>query len=534
MPPRLLAILLCIASGAEAATYSVDTSSDAALSACTAAPADCSLRGAILQANLDAAEDRIEFALPSSDAGFQASTGHWLIQTASALPLIEQSVVIDGYTQPGALPNTQSPAQGGSNALLKIELRPQTANSHEGIATNGGFVNARLIVRGLAINRYTQQIVLAGLAAHRVEGCFLGTDLTGQQAAQSGIGNGVRLQGGGPVVIGGLDPASRNLIAGMANGVVNFAFAGSDGIRIQGNLIGTNAAGTAAIGHRFEGLSLSLNRNSLIGGSDPAARNVIAASGLSAISMNANSGGTPAFQGSRIQGNYIGTDVSGRIALGNGFNPGSPTQPQAALLFFSGDPCAAEVGGTAPGEANLIAHSGSAGILVGNCRGVRISGNRFQANRGIPIDLSSSSNADGITANDPGDADSGGNRLQNTPVLSLPGNFLPSGGLSLNLGVLVDSSTSNASYPLTLQFWRANCDGGGSELIGSSGYSAAQAQSSINVALSAPDGANVLPLTALVIDNEGNTSEFAPRIGDQIALAGFEDGSTTASAGLCR
>lgn len=66
----LLILLFGVANESRAAAYTVDTTADnAALTACTSAPNDCSLRGAIASANSTATNDVIDFALPSNDVG---------------------------------------------------------------------------------------------------------------------------------------------------------------------------------------------------------------------------------------------------------------------------------------------------------------------------------------------------------------------------------------------------------------------------------------------------------------------------------
>ena len=73
-----------------------------------------SLRQAILNANSNVGVvDTIVFDIPG--------TGTHTIQPTSALPTITDPVIIDGYTQPGASPNTNGPLLG-SNGILKIEL----------------------------------------------------------------------------------------------------------------------------------------------------------------------------------------------------------------------------------------------------------------------------------------------------------------------------------------------------------------------------------------------------------------------------
>ena len=184
---RALGCLMCLcAASAGAEVWVVDTASDSSLSACTVAIADCSLRGAMQRANATLGADSIHFNIPTSDVGYSASTDSWQIAVGSvALPPIDAPVVINGYTQPSAIANTLTPADGGLNGVLKIEVRGISAArlQQNGLEVNGNFFShAASSFRGLAINGFGTQILLHGNSAHRVEGCYLGTDISGQQA----------------------------------------------------------------------------------------------------------------------------------------------------------------------------------------------------------------------------------------------------------------------------------------------------------------------------------------------------------------
>jgi hypothetical protein len=508
---------LLIAGPTQAAVFTVDTSSDAALSACTPAPADCSLRGAILAANGMPGPDRIEFALPESDPGYQPASAHWRIDAQSSMPNSAGDLEIDGYTQPGALANTQSPEAGGSNAVLKIELRNAGQSSNTGIDSSSANFNAQLVLRGLAISRFASQVVLSGGAAHRVEGCFLGTDISGTAPSltgNSGLGIGVRVQGEGAYVIGGEAPAARNVLSGLLSGIV--AFSVPNGLRIAGNLIGTNAAGTAALANRSYGIDIISFRDVTIGGTTPAARNVISGNEFTAIQLGA--GTAPAmFPNLRVLGNHIGTDWSGALPIPNGRNAASPSQPQPSILLFAGGACSVQIGGFAAGEANLIAYGGAQGILVGTCTRVAAAGNLHIGHRRMAIDNSATSFADGPTANDPGDADSGGNRLQNAPDVV---DAVPVGVDRFRLDLRVDSAPGSATYPLRVDAFR----GRGADLLEH------LAQRTIPLAEAQTVVSIELPLTALAdgvvqllaTDAEGNTSEVGRYALSPVFADGFE------------
>ena len=82
---------------------------------------------------------------------------------------------------------------------------------------------------------------------------------------------------------------------------------------IQGNYIGTDASGTVDLGNR-EGVRISTSFSNVIGGTTPAARNIISGNAVAMSSARSTSGGSG---GNVIQGNYIGTDVTGNADLGN-------------------------------------------------------------------------------------------------------------------------------------------------------------------------------------------------------------------------
>ena len=138
-----------------------------------------------------------------------------------------------------------------------------------------------------------------------------------------------------------------------------------------------------------------------------------------------------------------------------------------------------------------------------------------------------------MAPNAAGDADEGGNRLQNFAVLSLPGGLLPAGGNSVQIGLLVDTAIASAGYPLRVDFYRAACGGGSRQFLGSTSIAAMDAQLPRSFTLTPPDGGNVLPLTALVVDAAGNSSEFTPAQGETIFADGSEDQAGALAVGRC-
>ena len=117
MRARLLGLALtALAAGSlSAATFTVTNTNDSGAG---------SLRQAILDANGAVGLDTIAFNV--SGAGCDGG-GVCTITPASQLPSISSPVLIDGYTQPGAQPNTN--AQGALNTVLKIVLSGATIQS---------------------------------------------------------------------------------------------------------------------------------------------------------------------------------------------------------------------------------------------------------------------------------------------------------------------------------------------------------------------------------------------------------------------
>jgi hypothetical protein len=213
--------------------------------------------------------------------------------------------------------------------------------------------------------------------------------------------NGVSIDDAPGNIIGGPGGA-RNVIS--ANNFFGISIRGtqSTGNTIQGNYIGTESSGEAALGNQYFGITVVDSASqTLIGGDADGEGNVISANGSHGIFFD-----TGAHENT-IAGNLIGTDASGESPLGNagdGINLGNP------------DVFANVVGGTADGEGNVIAHNGEDGVVVSGPETVSnaILRNSIHSNGSLGIDLGN----DGITSNDPGDIDPDANHLQNFPVLT--------------------------------------------------------------------------------------------------------------------
>lgn len=256
---------------ATAATFTVDSTADTFDSLNTTCASPCTLRQAITVANNTAGADAIAFNI--------AGSGEHVITVLSLLPSIDETLSIDGYTQPGAAANTD-PNISNATILIRVHGDPAV-----GINRNGfGVCAANSSIRGLSVTGFSNsQIRLGG----KPDGTACATPATGSAATGNFVGlgtDGLTAIGGGSgisalagnIQIGGTLPADRNVIGGLsANGVgTNNSASGSV---ILGNLIGTGRDGVSERGMAF-GVGLGqLSSNITVG--SVAAPNVIAFNG---------------------------------------------------------------------------------------------------------------------------------------------------------------------------------------------------------------------------------------------------------------
>ncbi len=529
-----------------------------------------SLRQAILDANLSPGADTISFSIPGQ--------GPHTIRIASSLPTITNSVTIDGTTQPGfgGKPVIELSDASSPSVTIDSPLRIETSNC---------------VIRGLVVNGFTDGagVIIRTAAAtdNRIEGCFIGTNVGGTRPAPNDVGilvfndaehpnTGARRN-----VIGGTTSAARNLISGNRSDGVRIGPENADTSEnvVQGNLIGTDVSGNTAIAN-LAGITI-LCPNNAVGGTNAGARNVVsgnmdagilifaagnlvqgnilglneagseAIANVNGVVVDAGSfstlGGTALSapnvisgnvregvvlldaSNTLIQGNLIGTDLSGTRALGNSMAGIAVTRSPDTVI-----------GGASKGAGNLISGNRDAGVFVGFAReggvvgqsklfllgnfvGTDLSGtaglgnlgdgifvevastdntienNRIAFNRGngiaIPnvtgnpgdpgIRISLLSNfifsndrlgidlgQAGVTDNDDKDTDRGANELQNFPVLNATTLGPPASSDAAPITTAVTATISgtfnsrpNSTFNLQF-FFGSNCDSSGHQFTG--------------------------------------------------------------------
>ena len=400
----LIGALTVPAPAGAAQVFTVDTTDDLT-TACV--PGGCSLRAAVAAANADAARDTIAFAIPGDGPHVIGLNGPNLVLT--------QPAVIDATTEPGyagaplieirdvttSLTAYGLQVMGGSSEIRGLAftewgtalflggqnggpggnvvdrnyfgLEPdgttvrtnnftdiRVQGSSNNVIGGGSFAHGNVLagprdnqfwccgdgtIYGVEIHQGSPVTVgpLVPAENNRVIGNLIGTDASG--AVQHGHRGAAVLISAPNNVVG--EPGSGNVLSGATYGL----FSDSTNMTVQGNLIGTNASGTAALGNLDSGIRLEqgnaprASENHLIGGSAIGAGNVISGNG-NGVLLQAYA------RSNTIKGNKIGTDITGEVALPN--NNG--IQMSGATNNV--------IGGPNPADRNVISGNRNAGIQV--------------------------------------------------------------------------------------------------------------------------------------------------------------------------
>jgi hypothetical protein len=394
---------------------------------CNAAGGICTLRAAVEESNALAGVNFIRFAV---------GTGPITIASALGSIAITSPVNIDARTQPGF----------GAAPIVDLS---GTASSGDGF----NITTSAATIRGFVINGFTgstNQAVYLGSSGNVIQGNYIGTNAAGTAASANNLG--INVDGSSNNTIGGITDAARNVISG--NTVQAVYIKSGSGNQVMGNYIGTSAFGFGAIanggGTGRGAVQLSGADTNTIGGTLAGAGNLISGNTRYGVGISELGGGSPdPATGNVVQGNRIGTDINGAISV-----------PNVQGGIFIGGGTNSTVGGSGT-AANTVAYNGGPGIAVSldgdpshtsaSATGNKLTGNSIHDNTGLGIDL----NADGVTANDTGDADTGPNNRQNFPLLT--GAFA-SGSATAVKGSL----NSTASTGFTIEYFSStSCDASG-------------------------------------------------------------------------
>jgi titin len=314
-----------------------------------ASPAQGSLRWAIQQANAHAGADYIYFDI--------APGGAQTIAPVAALPAITDSVTIDADSQPGF----------AGKPIIQVDGVNAGPN-----VTGLTITAANCLVRGMVIDGFSGDgidILGAGASGNRIQGDYIGTDLTGQSAVPNSrgvlIASGANHNFIGTDGDGKGDAQEGNVISGNLHQGIDITGDGTDYNVVAGNYIGVAVDGTSALGNSAAGLGQGSGIRILTGPqhtrigtngdgtSDALERNIISAGGTLGINIIDASNNI-------VAGNYIGTDASGTQALGNAYAGiqilSSARVAQNNRIGING------LDADAAAEANVIAGNGFVGM----------------------------------------------------------------------------------------------------------------------------------------------------------------------------
>jgi hypothetical protein len=448
-----------------------------------------SLRTAITTSNTNPALKTIRFNL----SGGCPQT----ITPATPLPAITRPVLIDGYTQTGSSPNQDARIFDGTVCVVLNGAGTMATGLH--VQTQS--IDDQMTVKGLAFYGFASEAIrISGPGKGIVSGNLFGT---GSNIISNFADSVIRVVDAPGSVIGGTDDADRNVIGlGQMAGVR--LESGTARRTVRNNLVGLGRNGTSTLPNAV-GIIVEGGTDDLITGNR--------------IADNTSHGvhilPTPVSNRIRITINTFGTRTSGSATLGgNGGNSVRVSAGSEHLL-----------------SSNLFANGGTDAVAVlAAARRTLLSSNNYQRNAGLPIDLS----PDGVNLIDLDVGQTGANDQQNSAeILSARGSDTQ-GEIRLRL------SSANGTYRIEFHFSSTGLNGAGFP-SGGQPFAISQplvltcATSNANcvftTTIAIDNSAVGQPLvgsfiTAVVRDEEGNTSEFSAVEqyvrGDNLFKNGFE------------
>ncbi len=427
-----------------------------------------------------------------------------LVQSSSNANIISSNVIsgnlangiyLNGQAGGSATTTTSGNIISGNRIGVDVSGQQVIGNAGDGVNLSGAptttiggtTASARNIVSG----NLTGILVSAGSDNSIIEGNYVGTNLGGTRplgnSATSTVpnpsnGSGIVIAGGATILIGGTAAGAGNVISGNTTGSGIDVTAGvASSVTIQGNDIGTNAGAIAALGNAQSGIAVNGDATVTIGGTVAGARNVISSNRLDGITIQSVLGKTT------IQGNYIGTDITGTTSLGNA---GAGVNVQGGIV---------SVGGIGAGAGNIIANNGSGSPSVRS--GVFVQAGGLGLQNPVPIQSNSIYNNQNLGI----ELSGGANNNQVPPVLT--------SAVSMDTVSTMVGSLTAADGTYSLQFFATptvNPSGNaeGKTLIGTSNVTVVGGVANFTLVL--PSGFTPGSLiTATATDSLGNTSEFS-------------------------
>ncbi|MDY0142383.1 MAG: T9SS type A sorting domain-containing protein [Bacteroidales bacterium] len=299
-----------------------------------------SLRNALQMLVLSPGPHTINFNIPLSDPNYNSSLGIWVISPLSTFDyIITSNITIDG--------TSQTANQGDTNPFgPEIYLN----GNNNSINFCFSIINASgTVIKGFTISNFMYGIQIYGTSSVNsiITGNYIGTNATATDTAGNYIGIEI-IAGANYTTIGGTSIAERNIISG--NEHIGIRLLDVSHCTVIGNYVGVDRTGTNAL-RNYDGISLeSAAKFNTIGGTNANERNIV--SGNVAYGIPVFGAGA---EGNIIIGNYIGTDITGTIAIPNTYG----------VLFDDGS-YGNILGGSSTSERNIISGNSAYGVFIYN------------------------------------------------------------------------------------------------------------------------------------------------------------------------
>ena len=446
----------------------------------------------------------------------QLTAGRALIGITTLLPALSTTMSIEGGTQTYNIGNTNNVTLGaggtvGTAATSLSQINGPEVELRDGPLGNTGLAlgfdvadtaaASNVIIRGMAIGGFggtsdsntNANILFRNNAANgRVEGNVIGA------TALAFSSPGYTAPAGDNIRVDGAETGTilNNLIGFSDGNGIGTDTSSSNGWLIQGNEIrGNSASGVGNAGIELSDFTGTVQYNLI----------------------TANLGGGIIFEdedgdSSTVTGNTITSNGTGGTA-------------RAGILILEADNNTISL--------NIIASNGNAGIVVEeDATGNRITQNSIYGNVGLGIDLNTTDNqvtGDGVTINDSGDGDTGGNNYLNFPVIETA-TCTSAGALTVTgwtrPGMIVEffiRDTDSTSFGEGMTYLTTATEGSGADSNGTTGSTygpgnvngLAQGTDSTNkftFSFTGLSGLGSSPqITATATDGSNNTSEFSGR-----------------------
>ena len=240
----------------------------------------------------------------------------------------------------------------------------------------------------------------SGSTGNQVQGNYIGTDASGSTAIPN-ASDGVTISAAPANLIGGTSAGAGNLLSGNSQGGLSLTGPGADNNQIQGNLIGSDTSGHKALGNLYSGVTILSGNSNLIGGTATAARNLISANKLAGVILTTNSSGNV------VQGNFIGVDATGAGLLGNAVNGISINSASGNTIGGTTTGARNIISGNTNYGIEIYNPGATSNWIAGNYIGTDITGTLALANRQCGLHIQSAGNTIGGSTSGAGNLISG-------------------------------------------------------------------------------------------------------------------------------